>query len=82
MCSTLVFSVTGPVGSLSPAGSSGPSLTSTLFTSPSSTTSTKRLHLMVPSASLGPGCSMDMPIFLVNWHLVSARKRTIEPSTF
>ena len=34
MCSTRVFAVTGPSGSLSPAGSSAASLTSTCVTAP------------------------------------------------
>eukprot|EP00933_Yihiella_yeosuensis_P032833 TRINITY_DN26493_c0_g1_i1.p2 TRINITY_DN26493_c0_g1~~TRINITY_DN26493_c0_g1_i1.p2 ORF type:complete len:114 (-),score=6.23 TRINITY_DN26493_c0_g1_i1:387-728(-) len=81
-CSTRVNFVTGPSGLLSPAGSSGASLTNTFFTTPSSTTRTKRLHRPFPKAVSTFGCVIIIPIAFVNSPRVSPRKVMIEPSTF
>mmetsp|Transcript_148056 Transcript_148056/g.258251 ORF Transcript_148056/g.258251 Transcript_148056/m.258251 type:complete len:250 (+) Transcript_148056:225-974(+) len=71
MCSTRVWAVTGPCGSLSPAGSSSASLTVTALTSQSSTTITKRLQRGPPSTDIGPGCLRTMPTFRVSLSLGS-----------
>mmetsp|Transcript_26634 Transcript_26634/g.57980 ORF Transcript_26634/g.57980 Transcript_26634/m.57980 type:complete len:210 (+) Transcript_26634:234-863(+) len=69
-------------GSLSPAGSLGPSEMLMILISPSSTYIEKRLQRRLPSTSMGPGWSITTPSALVSSHRVSARKVMLEPSIF